>query len=186
MVHITSGLVDQPGGRQHAEVTSVEQLPDCRNRVRITVAAIIGRRGPASRVVGPPGCLQCNPIRISEINRLHQAVVDHFGDLAGVVEEALAQRQQRRFVRQVERHMIELHCPLVWDSRGFGEAVHRVPPVFKERHGRPMAHIEKIVPERPGAYGGHEWSTEYPVPEPGGGIEIIGDQSKVVEPCPLD
>jgi hypothetical protein len=59
--------------------------------------------------------------------------------------------------------MIELHRPLIWYPCGFGELWHRMPSILKECHRGPVAHIEKVVPERGIPDGGHERRAEHAV-----------------------
>src|SRR5262245_47248564 len=67
-VDVPSRLIDQPGAWQCPECPRLEQLPYRRHRFGIAVAGVIGRWGPASRVVSPAGRLQSDPIGIGKID----------------------------------------------------------------------------------------------------------------------
>ena len=49
-----------------------------------------------------------------------------------------------------------------------------------------MPHVEKVVAKLLVADRGDQRSAEHPVPEPGGGVHIVGDEGEVIQPRPLD
>src|SRR5207248_4988446 len=86
----------------------VHDFPRRQDWIRVTVAGGVGGERLPSGVVGPPGRLERDPVGISEIDRPHQPMIDNLGDLAPVVEQALAEREQLGLVGEVEGHMVEL------------------------------------------------------------------------------
>jgi len=49
-----------------------------------------------------------------------------------------------------------------------------------------MTYVEKVVSKLLVADRGDQRGTEHPVPEPGGGVHVVGDEGKVIQPRPLD
>jgi hypothetical protein len=82
--------------------------------------------------------------------------------------------------------VIKLYGARVWDPRWLGEAVDLMPPVLKKGDGARMTYVEKVVAKLLIADRGDQRGTEHPVPEPGGGVHVVGDEGKVIQPRPLD
>jgi hypothetical protein len=107
-------------------------------------------------------------------------VVNNISNFTVMIKEALTQRQQRCFVGEIQGYVVELHGALVWNTRWLGEAINLMPLVLEERYSRSIPHVEKIVPERVVAYCRHQRCAEHSVPEPRGGIHIIGNEGEVI------
>src|SRR6266700_4387340 len=82
--------------------------------------------------------------------------------------------------------MIKLYGARIWDPRRLGEAVDLMPPVLKKGDGGGMTYVEKVVSKPLVTDRGDQRGAEHPVPEPGGGVHVIGDEGKVIQPRPLD
>src|SRR5262245_47365490 len=61
-----------------------------------------------------------------------------------------------------------------------------MPPVLKKGDGGRMTYVEKVVSKLLIADCSDQRGTEHSVPEPGGGVHVIGDESKAIQPHPLD
>src|SRR6185295_88664 len=102
-------VVDQLRARRPLEVAFVLQLHHRIYRFEIAEqppVVVVG--GSAGGVDNPPRCLEGDAVRVGEIDRAHDVVVDDFGDLAPVLGQPVAHRLERVLVGQVERQVVEL------------------------------------------------------------------------------
>ena len=132
----------------------------------------------------PVGRLQRDAVRVGEVDRPDEAVVDDVGDFAVRVLQPFAEVDQRLFVDEVEREVVELRGFRHGDPGRFGVALGRDIAVLEERERRVGTELEEVVPERRRAHGGDQTGTEHARVEADGLVHVRGHEGEVVDAAP--
>src|SRR5258706_5365303 len=172
------------GGGSPLELSVRGELANRRHRIGVgPELAFVGGLTPG-RIGEPPRSLERDAVVVVEVDRTHEAVIDHFGDLDVVLGEPRREGIEGRLVGQRERHMVELGGKV---GRKAGRLLERevlIALPFEERERAPVADLKEVVPHAADRERGHQPHAEDAVVKPDRRVHIGGDEGQVVHTPP--
>jgi hypothetical protein len=85
VAHVVGG-VHKARRRRRRDLSMGGELPERQDRIGVAEELLVCVVGvPAGGVDHPPGCLEGDPVGVGDVDRAHDLVIDHLGDLAPVL-----------------------------------------------------------------------------------------------------